>query len=521
MSLYILAVLSTLFTLSLWHVLYNGVLGKVGSALFYVSLACFVISGLNLYMNDQISVLIIFRDIIIIAGVSFFFMMVKENKILAIASLFMLGSALPYMYNYLKEQQPQPTPDPIAQSISAITDTPKLDVDNELLIELKPGFSIAELNKLKSEYGLEFEKAFDPADHNQTDLDDYFAVNIPDQHSSQLEEIKSALESKRAVEWVETNEVLYYDPIESSADVLPPPVKNYVVDDPLNVNKWEYQALELNKFYDYITKQKIKPQKKTSLFILDTGVDGDHEDLKNQFKAFNQESAKDEVGHGTHCAGIAASVSNNKLGISSLVPNSKFVEVSSIKVLAGFGFGTQKMIIDGMIKAIDGGADVISMSLGGKSTDAREKAYTEVVEYAHLHNVIIITAAGNAARDASLYCPANSAGVIAVAAVDQDLNRASFSNTLQHIKFGIAAPGKDILSTYPKNEYKSYSGTSMAAPYVAGLISVLRSVRPDLGPAEAFRIIHTTGKITKEPYKTGHLIQPYEAIKLLNEEMLN
>ena len=521
MSLYILAVLSTLFTLSLWHVLYKGVLGKLGGILFYISLAGFVLTALNLYMNDQIGVLAIFRDIIIIAGVSFFFMMVKENKILSIASLFILGSALPYMYEYLKEHQPKPTPDPSAQAISAISDSPQLDESNELLIELKPGFSIAELNKLKSEYGLEFEKAFDPVDHNQTDLDDYFAVNIPDRFTQQLAEIKSALESKRAVEWVETNEVMYYDPIESSSDVLPPPVKKYLVDDPLNVNKWEYGALELNKFYEYIVKQKIKPRKKTSLFILDTGVDGEHEDLKKQFKAFDKDSSKDDVGHGTHCAGIAASVSNNKLGISSLVPNSKFVEVSSIKVLAGFGFGTQKMIIDGMIRAIDGGADVISMSLGGKSTDAREKAYTEVVEYAALHNVIIITAAGNAARDASLFCPANSAGVIAVAAVDQNLNRTSFSNTLQHIKFGISAPGKDIFSTYPKNEYKSFSGTSMAAPYVAGLVSVLRSVRPDLSSADVFRIMHTTGKVTKEPYKTGHLIQPYEAIKLLNEEMLN
>lgn len=61
----------------------------------------------------------------------------------------------------------------------------------------------------------------------------------------------------------------------------------------------------------------------------------------------------------------------------------------------------------------------------------------------------------------------------------------------------------------------------MAAPYVAGLVSVLRSVRPDLDSADAFRILHNTGKVTEEPYKTGHCIQPFQAIKLLNEEMLN
>jgi thermitase len=213
-------------------------------------------------------------------------------------------------------------------------------------------------------------------------------------------------------------------------------------------------------------------------------------------------------------------VSNNKIGISSPVPSNDFVEVSGIKVLAGFGYGTQKMIIDGMIKAIDSGADVISMSLGGKSTEQREKAYTEVVEYARKHGVIIVTAAGNSAKDASQFCPANSAGVIAVAAVDENLKRTSFSNTLQHIKFGLAAPGKDILSTYPKNEYKNFSGTSMAAPYVSGTIAVLRSINPDLTVEQAFQLLHETGLETEQPYKTGNFIQPYKAVKKMIEGKL-
>jgi len=521
MILYILSLLATVFSLSLWHVLHKGVLSSLSSTLFYVSLAAYGFSAINLFMLDHISATIILRDIFVIAGISTFFMFVKENLIISMAGLFMLGSSMPYMYRYLKENQSKPKPASIEAAAMHQDTSIEIDKNGELLVELNPGFSIAELNELKGKFGLGIQRAFDPIQVDKTDLDDYFIVNIPENHEDEISEIIKTLKSKRAVEWVERNEVMYYDPIETQSDVIAPPVKKYAVNDPLASEKWEYGALQLNEFYTYIKKQKIKPRKKAKLFILDTGVDGEHEDLKKQFKAFDKNSSKDEVGHGTHCAGIAAAVSNNKLGVSSLVPNSKFVEVSGIKVLSGFGFGTQKMIIDGMIKAIDAGADVISMSLGGKSTEVREKAYNEVVDYARLHNVIIITAAGNSAKDASLFCPANSAGVIAVAAIGQDLNRTSFSNTLQHIKYGVSAPGKDILSTYPKNEYKVYSGTSMAAPYVSGLVSVLRSVKPDLSPDEAFRILHTTGKITNQPFKTGHMIQPYQAIKLLNEEMLN
>lgn len=521
MSLYILSLLATIFSLSLWHVFHKGVFSSLSSTLFYVSLIAYGFSAINLFMLDSISATVILRDIFAIAAVSTFFMFVKENIIISMAGLFMLGSSMPYMYKYLKDHQTKPNPNPIEATALIDNNNIEIDPNGELLLELNQGFSIADLDELKEKYGLKIEKAFDPIQVQKTDLDDYFLVDISNAHEDELNEIIKTLTSKRAVEWVERNEIMYYDPIESKSDVIAPPIKKYAVNDPLASEKWEYGALQLNEFYNYIKDQKIKPRKKSKLFILDTGVDGEHEDLKKQFKAFDKNSSKDDVGHGTHCAGIAAAVSNNKLGVSSPVPNPKFVEVSGIKVLSGFGFGTQKMIIDGMIKAIDAGADVISMSLGGKSTEAREKAYNEVVDYARLHNVIIITAAGNSAKDASLFCPANSAGVIAVAAVGQDLNRTSFSNTLQHIKYGVSAPGKDILSTYPNNEYKTYSGTSMAAPYVSGLVSVLRSVKPELSPDDAFRILHSTGKVTNDPFKTGHMIQPYQAIKLLNEEMLN
>jgi len=528
MTFYIFFLLSSMFTLSVWHVLKEGVLDKLSGILFYLSIIGFAVSAIGLYSQDQLSAITLFRDIIGLAGISMFFMFVKENKILAVGSLIALGSAMPYMYQYLMEEhQKKPgvevkIQDPVknhVQDSKGEEEVPKIDQNSELLIEVNKGFTIASIMTVIDKYDLEVERAFQPDDHEQTDLDDYYSINIPKEQENNLQEILTALNGKRAIEWVELNEIYELSPIESTKEKISPPVNKYVVNDPLVKQKWEYAPMELNQFYQYIKKNKIKAKKKAKLFILDTGVDGEHEDLKGQFKSYDANSSKDDVGHGTHCAGIAASVSNNKIGISSLVPDNKFVEVSGIKVLAGFGFGTQKMIIEGMIKAIDSGADVISMSLGGKSTQQREKAYTEVVEYAKKHNVIVVTAAGNAAKDASLYCPANSAGVIAVAAVDQSLKRTSFSNTLQHIKFGLSAPGKDILSTYPKNEYKNFSGTSMAAPYVSGTIAVLRSIHPSISTEEAFQLLHQTGMETDQPYKTGNFIQPYKAVKKLHEQL--
>ncbi len=513
MTFYIFFLLASMFSLSIWHVLKAGIFDKLSGILFYLSIAGFSVSAIGLYALDELSAVTLFRDIIALAGVSMFFMFVKENKILAVGSLIALGSAMPLMYQFLLDQHKKPAP----ATISAISDEINVDSSSELLVELNPGFSMSDIASVIEEYDLEVTRAFHPIDHLNTDLDDYLSVNIPNKHANKQSEVIHDLQSKRAVEYVEKNEIYQLSPIESTKQYNSKPSKKLALNDPLIDQKWEFGPMELNEFYQYIKKNKIKPKKKAKLFILDTGVDGEHEDLKGQFRSFDKNSSKDEVGHGTHCAGIAASVSNNKIGISSPVPSNDFVEVSGIKVLAGFGYGTQKMIIDGMIKAVDAGADVISMSLGGKSTEQREKAYTEVVEYAKRHNVIVVTAAGNSAKDASQFCPANSAGVIAVAAVDESLKRTSFSNTLQHIKFGLSAPGKDILSTYPKNEYKNFSGTSMAAPYVSGTIAVLRSINPELTVDQAFQLLHDTGLETEQQYKTGNFIQPYKAVKKMVE----
>ena len=102
------------------------------------------------------------------------------------------------------------------------------------------------------------------------------------------------------------------------------------------------------------------------------------------------------------------------------------------------------------------------------------------MEYAAKKGAIVVVAAGNSNMNAKDYAPANTPGVITVAALDTNLNRASFSNFVQDLDQGIAAPGVAIYSSIPGNKYAAFNGTSMATPYVAGLVGLMKSLQPDL-----------------------------------------
>ncbi len=340
--------------------------------------------------------------------------------------------------------------------------------------------------------------AFDPMYQAETELDDYFTVDIlgkPKGASPQeIDHIIELLRAQPEVLHVEVNEQIDIPSLQRSK-IRRSDGSHYLFFDPLSKDQWALEQTNMNEVFKIIKSNK--PENKARLFILDTGVDSQHPDIKDIFVKTEQRNDKDVKGHGTHCAGIAGAMTGNHLGISSYNAEGIF-EVSSIKVLADFGGGTQQGIINGMIKAIDQGADVISMSLGGRSNDSRQKAYNEVIEYAERNNVIVIVAAGNSNQNAKFYSPANSKGVITVAAVDQNLQKASFSNTLEDIEMGISAPGVDILSTFPKSRYERFSGTSMATPYVAGLVTLMKCYKPDLTSQEAFQLLSDTGIRTQD-----------------------
>lgn len=389
----------------------------------------------------------------------------------------------------------------------------EVDSNGELLFDIKSEQQLQEIQNTLKPYEANVQRAFPEIAHpERTNLDEYYVVDIAESHENKIVEVYNQLQSmSSAIDWVEYNEIVTVDPMESNT--LPKNQIKYVIDDERVNELWGFEWMKMNDSYKFLNQAKIKPTKVAKIAILDTGVDGKHPDLKDNYTTTLKKYDSDKRGHGTHCAGIAGAVSNNKIGVASYAPNNDFVQITSIKVLSDYGFGSQQGIINGMIKATDTGADVLSMSLGGHSNDAAQRAYNDAVEYANKANAIVVVAAGNSNMNATEFTPANCEGVITVSAVDSDLNRAKFSNYVNDMKMGIAAPGVDILSTYPGGDYQVFSGTSMATPYVAGLLGMMKAVNPKITTKEAYEILKETGIETTDTEKTGRFIQPLKVLE--------
>ncbi len=209
----------------------------------------------------------------------------------------------------------------------------------------------------------------------------------------------------------------------------------------------------------------------TVVSIIDTGVDKNHADLAAKLLpgwdfVNNDADADDDNGHGTHCAGIAAARTNNSVGIAGVGYDCSILPV---KVLNSAGSGAWSAVADGITWAANNGAHVISLSLGGSSGSSTVEA---AVNYAWGLDVVVIAAAGNSGVTSAFY-PAWYANCIAVASTDSNDARSSFSNYGGWVD--VAAPGRDIYATYDGGGYATLSGTSMAAPHVAGLAGLLWS----------------------------------------------
>ena len=174
----------------------------------------------------------------------------------------------------------------------------------------------------------------------------------------------------------------------------------------------------------------------------------------------------DFYGHGTHCAGIAAATTDNGIGISGIAWNCTILPV---KVISDDLKLPLSNIANGIVYSVDNGADVISMSIGNNLAPFLLK---NTIKYAYQNGVVLVSSAGNLQNDEKNY-PAAYDEVIAVGATDDEDNRAVFSCYGDWVE--VAAPGKNILSTYLNNSYINFSGTSMSCPYVAGVAALIKS----------------------------------------------
>lgn len=316
--------------------------------------------------------------------------------------------------------------------------------------------------------------------------------------------------------------------------------------DTLYSQQWSHQVTNIEQAWE-ITQGSAT----VKIAIIDTGVDPSHPDLiDNLLPGFDfvdidttlykiafgkdcilpgedythsDDDCTDYNGHGTHCAGIAAAVGDNTIGVKGVAPNCKILPVRagfSIKLYDGEGGEVGVLettsIVNAINYAIDQGVDVISMSFGGGRSNLEE----DVVRYAAYRNVVLVAAAGNNNYSLDKSYPAGYDEVLAVTSINKYRYASSFTN------YGawtdITAPGEEIISTVPvtggvnadTSGYRIMSGTSMAAPYIAGVAALLLSEYPDLSNDRVCQSLRTSVSTNYTSYNyigTG-LIDVSEAV---------
>lgn len=207
--------------------------------------------------------------------------------------------------------------------------------------------------------------------------------------------------------------------------------------------------------------------------VIDTGCDVNHEDIKdNILQGYNIiDPKKDPIdgnGHGTHVAGTIAAI-NNGLGVVGVSPKTKILP---IKALDDNGIGNNNNIGAAIIWAVDNGADIITMSLG---SDYPSIPIERALIYAESAKVGIFCAAGNSGIRHDINFPARYEQSVSIGAINRNLDLCEFSCTGDTLDF--VAPGQDIISTVPGNNYASMSGTSMATPFAVGCASLYLSYK--------------------------------------------
>ena len=357
----------------------------------------------------------------------------------------------------------------------------------ELLVYLPGGDS-----DLLATPGVYAERAFELT-LEESPLSNYFAVDVESGNEAEVERLLSALEASAV--YAEDNEQIHVEPVRnlpSGVSLVGPTPEVSGLDDPGVAQQWALSAWPYAAFAK-TCREFAEDLRPTRLFVLDTGVDAEHPDLQKHYVSHEARSDRDVVGHGTHVAGIAAATANNGIGTAGWLPvGDADLSVSAINVFTPMGYATQRAVVQGIIDAANAGASVINLSLGGISTDGKRRAYNDAVAYAAQRGALVVVSAGNSATDARRFAPANSDGVIVVGALDNAMRPADFSNSLDNVRLGVWAPGKDIYSLVPNGGYTLFSGTSMAAPQVSGLLTVAKAIDPSLDAESAYTLLQRT-----------------------------
>lgn len=227
--------------------------------------------------------------------------------------------------------------------------------------------------------------------------------------------------------------------------------------------------------------------------VIDSGV-AKHpalDDAVVDYRNFSSDSdVFDSLGHGTHVAGVIGARSGAAQGIAHKC------KILALKVLGHSGMGANSAVATAMRHATEAKADIVCMSLGSAKPDHN---LHQAIQRAVVSGTIVVCAAGN--DGGAVNYPAAFAETIAVGAVDRNGEVCEFSSRGREIS--VAAPGQDITSTWLAGGYATLSGTSMAAPFVAGVLALWVSARKAQGaiasPSEALAALAETARDVNEP----------------------
>ncbi|HEX9969087.1 MAG TPA: S8 family serine peptidase [Acidimicrobiales bacterium] len=229
-----------------------------------------------------------------------------------------------------------------------------------------------------------------------------------------------------------------------------------------------------------------------TIAVVDSGFYFEHEDFASgkvlPGRNFVEEGTppRDDVGHGTHVAGIAAASTDNGLGMAGVAPDARILPVRVLEYdeASGSGTGTSDDVIAGIRWAVDNGAHIVNLSLGSDLQGILGPSFVSAVRYAWDHGVICVVAAGNSFVTGSGF---RNESALVVSATDRSDRKPTYSSSVGEAKWGLAAPGGEgaepngVFSTYwtpdtGPGTYAYASGTSMAAPHVAGAAAILRGL---------------------------------------------
>jgi serine protease len=330
------------------------------------------------------------------------------------------------------------------------------DIPDELIVDVKDDVDEGTIASLLRGFGLSFKPTALEAETKEE------IVDVP------------------AGRMAEVLDRLSHDPHVEGVEPLARVRAFYVPNDPLLKDQWHMERIGASRAWDFATGRGV------TVAVIDTGIAcethgpftkgtdlAQTECVPGWNVVTKNEHANDDQGHGTHVAGTIAQSTNNGIGGAGVAFHARLMPV---KVLNEGGWGTTADIADGIRWAAEHGAHVINMSLGGpRNSRVMQKA----IDYAISQGVVVVAAAGN--TGGHVQYPGASDGVLGVSATDADDKLAKFSSRGDGVD--IAAPGVNVVQqTICKKGrdkcevFPGYSGTSMAAPHVAGAAALVMSL---------------------------------------------